>query len=324
VAVDQPSSTNSTPIVVAARSFSRNSTLKAEIQKIFKKVKFNETGKVLAGPELVEFLKDYTHAITGLEVIDESLLRQLPDLKVIGKYGVGLDMLDLEALEKRGILLGWTPGVNRRSVAELTLMMMIALLRHVPVSNANLRSGQWGAPQGGLLTGKTVGIIGCGHVGKELVLLLKPFGCRILVRDLKDFPEFNKEHGVSPFSLDGVLSQSDVVSLHVPLNSSTRGLLSREKLALMKLSAILVNTARGGIVDEVALKEALMGGKLAGAGFDVFVTEPPADLELMNLPNFFGTTHIGANAEEAVLAMGRAAIQGLLSPRSAGEYKKWC
>jgi D-3-phosphoglycerate dehydrogenase len=165
------------------------------------------------------------------------------------------------------------------------------------------------------LSGKTVGIVGLGHVGKEVAVLLEPFGCRILAHDIRDYPEFRAAHGIGPVDLETLLAAADVVTLHVPLDETTRGILSADRLALMKADAVLVNTARGGLVDEVALKAMLADGRLAAAAFDVFACEPPEDAELLSLPNFLATPHIGGTAEEAVLALGRAAIAGLGNAR---------
>lgn len=298
-------------VAVCSRSFSRNVVLREVLLAKYERVTFNETGRQLEGDDLVEFLSGHDKAITALERINEEVLSRLPELKAIGKYGVGLDMIDMAAMRAHGKRLGWTGGVNRRSVSELVIAFAIAMLRHVPAANREVLSGTWRQHVGGELSGRTVGIIGCGHVGKDLAELLKPFGCPILVNDIRDYPDFYKAHGIKPVSLEELLAQSDLVTLHVPLDESTRNLLNEQRLALMKPSAVLLNAARGGLVDEVALKHLLKEKKLAAAAFDVFAVEPPVDTELLSLPNFLATPHIGGSAEEAILAMGRAAIDGL-------------
>jgi phosphoglycerate dehydrogenase-like enzyme len=298
-------------VAVCSRSFSRHPALRAELLSRYAHVTFNETGRQLDGDDLVEFLRDYDKAITALERIDDYVLSRLPKLKVIGKYGVGVDMIDMEAMRRHGKRLGWTGGVNRRSVAELTLAFAIVMLRHIPVANREVLAGTWRQHVGGLLSGRTVGIIGCGHIGKDLVRLLQPFGCRILVNDIRHYTEFYAEFGIDAVAFEYLLAHSDLVTFHVPLDDSTRGMLNTQGLALMKPTAVLINVARGGLVDEIALKRALMEGRLAAAAFDVFAEEPPRDSELLNLPNFFATPHIGGSAEEAILTMGRAAIHGL-------------
>ena len=300
-----------TKVAVCSRSFSNNPVLRAELLARYQQVTFNDAGLQLKGDSLVTFLKGHDKAITALETVDEDVLARLPELQVISKYGVGLDMIDMVAMRKHGKRLGWAGGVNRRSVSELVIAFAIAMLRHVPAANREVLSGTWRQQVGGYLSGRMVGIIGCGHTGKDLVQLLQPFGCPVLVNDILDFPDFYKAHGIRPVVLEELLAQSDLVTLHVPLDESTRGMLDETKLALMKPTAILINAARGGLVDEIALKHMLQNKRLAAAAFDVFSVEPPTDQELLSLPNFLATPHIGGSAHEAILAMGRAAIDGL-------------
>jgi phosphoglycerate dehydrogenase-like enzyme len=302
---------NSVKVAVCSRSFSRNPILRAELLQRYQQVTFNDEGRELSGDSLVEFLRGHDKAITALEVVDASVLSRLPELKVIGKYGVGVDMIDLGAMRALGKRLGWTGGVNRRSVTELVLSFAIAMLRHVPAAYREVLAGGWRQHIGGYLTGRTVGIVGCGHIGKDLVSLLKAFECPILANDILDFPDFYAAFDVEAVDLDTLLRRSDVVTLHVPLNSSTRGMLDARRLALLKPTAVLINAARGGLVDEIALKHMLRANRLAAAAFDVFAVEPPSDQELLSLPNFLVTPHIGGSAHEAILAMGRAAIRGL-------------
>jgi phosphoglycerate dehydrogenase-like enzyme len=301
----------SSPIAVASRSFSRHPVLRSELLVKYLDVRFNDEGLVLAGASLVEFARGRRKLITGLERIDESILAALPELEVISKYGVGTDMLDKQAMIRRGVRLGWTGGVNKRSVSELAIAFMISLLRQIPLVGGEVREGIWTNRNGRQLSGRIVGVIGCGNIGKDLVPILGAFGCKVLSNDILDFPEFYAAHQVEPVGLEELLRRSDIVTLHVPLDESTRNILSAERLALLKPGALLINTARGGLVDEVAVKAMLTDGRLAGAGFDVFATEPPADVSLLRLPNFLATPHIGGSSEEAILAMGRAAIRGL-------------
>ena len=302
---------NNTPIAVTSRSFSIHPVLRVELLERYSDVLFNDQGLSLSGPGLVDFARGRRKLITALESVDETVLASLPDLEVISKYGVGTDMIDMAAMARHGVRLGWTGGVNRRSVSELVIAFMISLLRHVPQSHSDIRDGIWKNRKGRQLSDRTVGIIGCGHVGKDLTILLRAFGCQVLAHDILDFPQFYAAHQVEPLGLDDLLRRSDIVSLHVPLDETTRNLLSADRLALMKRDALLINAARGGLVDETALKAMLKYGRLAGAGLDVFSPEPPEDLELLRLPNLMATAHLGGSAEEAILAMGRAAIEGL-------------
>ena len=300
-----------TRIAVAARSFARNPVLRIELAEKYPDVTFSESARLLEGAALLKLLRGHDRAIIGLECIDDSVLAELPELKVISKYGVGLDGLDLPALERHGVKLAWTGGVNRRSVAELTLAFAIALLHRIPETSVALRGGDFQKLVGRQLTGRVVGIIGCGFVGKDLVSLLAPFGCRVLAHDIRDYAEFYATHGVEAVSLDRLLSEADVVTLHVPLDDSTRGMIGAPQMARMQKGACLINAARGGLVDEAALMDALSSGHLDGAACDVFQREPDANPDLLALPAFLGTPHIGGSTAEAQLAMGRAAIAGL-------------
>ncbi|VAW71392.1 D-3-phosphoglycerate dehydrogenase [hydrothermal vent metagenome] len=302
---------NNTRVAVTSRSFSKNVVLREELLSRYENVTFNDEGMKLNGNSLVNFLRGHTKAITALESIDDVALSQLPELRVISKYGVGLDMIDMAAMDKYGVRLGWTGGVNRRSVSELVISFAIALLRHVPASHREVLTGTWRQHIGGYLSGRTVGIIGCGFIGKDLVKLLQPFGCPILVNDIQRHDDFYNEYGINAVEIDELLSQSDIVTLHVPLDDSTKNILNAGRLALMKSDSILINAARGGLIDEDALKNMLINGEIGAAALDVFAIEPPEDNELLDLPNFMVTPHIGGSAHEAIIAMGRAAIDGL-------------
>jgi phosphoglycerate dehydrogenase-like enzyme len=307
-------------IAVTSRSFSRHPILRQELLDAHPNVTFNDGGETLSGDSLIEFLKGHDGVISGLEVFGDTEFDALPDLKVIAKYGVGFDALDIDAMARRGIKLGWTGGVNKRSVSELVIAFAISLLRYIPALNTAVRQDQWsqggiGSPPSYLLSERTVGIIGCGYVGKDLAQLLRAFGCLVLAHDIRDFSEFYAQHGIRAVDLETVLREADIVTLHLPFDDSTKNILNRERLSLLKQDAILINAARGGLVDETALKEALKENRIVAAAFDVFAAEPPEDLELLNLPNFIATPHIGGSTEEAKLAMGRAAIRGLTEAR---------
>jgi D-3-phosphoglycerate dehydrogenase len=302
------------PVAVASRSFSRNPTLRRELLARYPGSSFNDQGPaVLSGDALVRFMRGHSRAISGLDVLDEALFVAVPELRLVSKYGVGLDMIDLDAARRHGVAIRWTPGVNRQAVAELAICFMVALCRSVVPLATELAAGGWRHPGGRQISSSTVGIVGCGHVGRQVARICRAFGATVIAHDLRAYDDFYRETGVSPVTLDALLVDSDIVTLHLPLDASTRGLIDERALALMKPDAFLVNTARGGIVDEDALKQALVDQRLGGAAFDVFAIEPPLDLELLRLPNFVGTPHIGGGTREAVLAMGWAAMEGLES-----------
>jgi phosphoglycerate dehydrogenase-like enzyme len=298
-------------VAVASRSFSRHPVLRRELLARHDRITFNDQGRSLAGDELIAFLRGHEKAITALERLDGRVFDAVPELRVVSKYGVGLDMIDVRAMQAHGVKLGWTPGVNCRSVAELVISAAIALLHGTPSAGRELLAGTWRQTVGRQFTGCTVGIVGCGHIGQDVARLARAFGCRVLAHDIRDYASFYLAHQVEPVDLDTLLRQADVVTLHLPLDASTRRILDVDRLALLEPDAVLINMARGGLVDEPALKARLQQGRLAGAALDVFEAEPPPDRELLALPTVIATPHIGGSTEEAILAMGRAAIDGL-------------
>ena len=289
-------------VAVTSRSFSSNQQLREELLRAYPRAYFNESGASLRDEALCDFLDGCDAAIVALEPVEERLLARVPQLQVVSKYGVGLDQIDFAAMRRHSVKLAWRGGVNRRSVSELVVALSICALRSVVAANQEVRSGGWRQHIGGQLTGKVVGIVGLGNVGKDLVGLLEPFGCEFLAHDIRSYEAFECDNKVRTTTLDELLQQSDVVSLHVPLTDLTRGMLSAQRLELMKLGSVLINTARGDLVDELALREQLQSGKLGAAAFDVFANEPPTDDVLLGLPNFIATPHIGGSAREAILA----------------------
>lgn len=306
-------------VAVASRSFSQHKVLVPELRARFPNLRLNEAGKSLSGDALVEHLQGAERAVIALEKIDASILAQLPDLKIIGKYGVGLDNIDMAAMREHGVKLGWTGGVNRLGVAELALELMLGGLRKTWESRELAESGGWVQIRGRQLSGKTVGIIGFGHVGKEVARILAPFQVRILVNDVKDVADAAAAAGAELAQKDQIFAEADVITLHTPKTPQTTRMIDARALSMMKADAVVVNTARGGLIDEAALFAALSENRIGAAAMDVFESEPPGDNPLIKLTNFAATTHIGGSSEEAVLNMGRAAIAGLESAVEALE-----
>jgi phosphoglycerate dehydrogenase-like enzyme len=300
-------------VVVTSISFSKSIFLKKSLLKIFPNSIFNETGQRLSGVKLVEFINNADAAIVGVETIDDSLLRHTSSLKIISKYGVGLDSIDQKSVSDRGITLGWTGGVNQRSVSELTLGFMLGLCRNLFTSGFKLKNGVWEKDGGHQLSGKTVGIIGCGHIGSEVIRLLLPFGCSIFVYDILDKSKFCQSHRARVVTLEEVIHESDIITLHVPLTNITEFMVNENFFEKMKPTGFLINTSRGSIVEQSSLKKALINGQIKGAALDVFEEEPPQDEEFLSLPNLMVTPHIGGNSKEAINAMGLSAINHLTS-----------
>jgi len=302
-------------IAVASRSFSEHEVLRRELQAVHEAVTFNDAGERLSGARLVEFLRGHDAAIIALETVDDALLRALPELRSIAKFGVGLDGVDLEALREHGVRLGFTAGVNRRSVAELALGFMLAATRDTIESTRRVREGRWERGGGRVLSGRNVGVVGIGNVGQDLIQLLAPFGCRVLGCDIADRSEFCERYAVRCMPLAELLAQSDFVSLHVPLTPRSRRMIDEAALSQLAAGSVLINTARGEIVDEAALVRALDRGAPRAYYADVLAQEPPTDSSLVARGDVFVTPHIGGSSAEAVLAMGRAAIRGLAEAR---------
>lgn len=301
-------------VAVPAISFCQQEELVARLLERYPGARLNLEGvpHYRSEEDTIAFLSGCDAAIISFEAINDRVLAALPGLKVVSKLGVGLDRIDPAAMRRHGVRLGWTAGVNSTAVAELTIALMLAALRLIIPLNQAMRSGERPLQRlGRQLSGRVVGIHGCGHIGKEVVRLLQPFGCKVLVHDIKDYPDFYRQYGVEPVALDELLERSEIVSIHLPVTRRTLGLYDDSVLARLRPDAVLVNTARGRIVDEVALGKRLAQGSFAAAAFDVFAVEPPEADELLNLPNFIATPHIGASTREARWRMGTTAIEGL-------------
>ena len=299
-------------VVVSAVAFSKNKELVEILLSHFPGSVINSEGKRFAKNELVEYYKEADAIITGLEKIDDDLLSMLPNLKIIAKYGVGLDNIDLDACKKRNIKIGWTGGVNKHSVAEMALGLMLMLSRNLYTTSNQLKLGTWNKSGGFSLKSRTIGIVGLGYIGRELVRLLKPFDCKILINDIIDIKDYALEHNLEIVERDVLFQQADLISFHTPLNESTKNLVNKSSILTMKSSVILINTARGEIINEQDLKWALQNNKIGGAALDVFEIEPPEDKELIKFPNLIATPHIAGNSYEAVMDMGLAAINHII------------
>ncbi len=298
-------------IVVTSPSFSKNRILQKEIYRYFPNAKLNLDSKRFTKSELIEYIKDADGLIVGLDSIDREVLSHCKNLKVIAKYGVGLNNLDLDECRRLGIEIGWNGGVNRLSVAEMTLGYMLMLSRNLYLTSNQLKDGIWNKNGGFELSGKVVGVIGVGFIGKELIKLLKPFRCKILVNDIINQDSYYKKNNLIKASKEQIYKEADFITLHIPLDESTYNLITIKEMSLMKSNAILINSARGGLINESDLKYALKNSIIGGGAIDAYEVEPPNDRELIEIPNLITTPHIGGNSKEAVEAMGMSAIKNL-------------
>ncbi|GAE28976.1 phosphoglycerate dehydrogenase [Alkalihalobacillus hemicellulosilyticus] len=241
--------------------------------------------------------------VRSATTVDAELLAKMPNLKIVARAGVGVDNIDLDAATKHGVVVINAPDGNTISTAEHTFAMIMSLMRNIPQAYASIKAGEWNrkAFQGFELRGKTLGIVGFGRIGTQLAQRAKAFEMSLLVFDPFLTKERAEKVGVQTASLEEVLSQSDIITVHTPLTKETKGLLGMENIAKTKRGVFLINCARGGIIDEQALKHYLENGHVAGVALDVFEEEPVVDHELMSYPRVIATPHIAASTLEAQL-----------------------
>jgi len=265
-----------------------------------------------------EFLKELSDAealVVGGEPIDEDLLEEAPKLRIIARFGVGYERIDLEACTKRGIYVSYTPGALSNAVAELTMGLILCLSRKITEADRYVRT-EWGkGPRFTLgidLEGKTLGIIGLGRIGIAVARRTKAFDMKLVYYDVIHRQDLEETLGIRFVELDDLLRISDFVTIHIPLTSSTRGLIGERELKLMKKDAYLINTSRGSIIDEEALCRALKEGGIAGAGLDVFAKEPlPLDSPLAKLRNVVLTPHVGSATVETRRKMAQVSAENV-------------
>jgi phosphoglycerate dehydrogenase-like enzyme len=306
---------NECHVLVTPTSYGQQDAgLRTELEALVGRVTYNETGKPLSSAQLAALLPGVDGYIAGLDAIDAAALAAADWLRVIARYGVGTDNVDRAAARARGIVVTNTPGANAGAVAELAVALLLLLARPIISAAAATRAGGWPRTAGLSLGGKTVGLVGFGAIGRAVARLLAGFDCRLLAADPQCDVAMAALLGVTPVALDELLAAADFVSLHAPLTPETRGMVDAAFLARMKPGAALVNTARGELIDEAALREALVAGHLRGAALDAFASEPPpADHPLLALPNVIATPHMGAHTDGATTTMGRMAMADCLA-----------
>lgn len=256
----------------------------------------------LSEEELIKIIPQYDALIVRSETkVTARIIEAAENLKIIGRAGVGVDNIDLAAASKKGIIVVNSPEGNTIAAAEHTIALMMALLRNIPQAHAALKAGKWLRKEftGYELRGKTVGIIGLGRIGTAVAKRVKAFETRVIGYDPFISEERAQMLGITLMPLEELLQNADIVTMHLPLNNETRNLINRERLKLMKKSAFIINCARGGIIDEEALYEALKAGEIAGAALDVFAREPLTESPLFELQNVIVTPHLGASTKEA-------------------------
>lgn len=264
--------------------------------------------------ETIDLLRDAAAVIAWGETYSKRVIDSLPKLRVISRAGVGYDRVDIAAATAGKVVVTITPNANHEAVAEHTLALLFAVAKSVACSDGLIRSGEWPSTSMMAVRGKTLGLVGLGRIGKSVVSRAIAMRLRVLACDGAPDLEFAREHGVEIVPLNELLAESDFVSLHCPLSDATRGLIDRKALGLMKAGSVLINTARGGLVVEDDLIEALRSGHLWGAGLDVLVKEPPAaDNPLLAMPNVVLTPHVAGGDKQALQDMAIEAAQNIVS-----------
>jgi D-3-phosphoglycerate dehydrogenase len=265
--------------------------------------------KPLSAAELAPLAVGADALLLGLDHCDASVFAAAPNLRVVSRFGAGVDRVDLDAARRHGVTVTNTPGANTVAVAELTFGVLLALARDLPHAIATARAGAWTRQSGWELAGKTLGLVGLGRIGRAVAARAAAFGMRVIGHD----PYAPDVPGIDRVELDELWPEADVVSLHLGLDANTRNLIDGNVIARMKPGAVLLNTSRGGLVDEAALADALRSGHLGGAAADAFDREPPVGSPLLDLPNFIPTPHLGAATREAARRMGEAAARNVVA-----------
>ena len=277
---------------------------------------FNETGHTLNEDELIARLPGVFATVAGGEPYSERVLAAAPDLKVVARMGVGYDAVDVAAATRHGVAVVMGFGTNHHAVADLAFALMAALAVRLFPYHREVMAGCWGGHFHDLLWQKTVGIVGLGRIGRALARRCQGFEMRVIAYDAQPDAAYASAQGIEMVDLDTLFRESDFVSINAPHTPDTDRLVNRARIALMKPDAYLINTARGALVDEAALIEALREGRIAGAGLDVFEVEPlPADSPLRGLPNVILTPHCAGGAIDAVIAMTERCVDNILALR---------
>ncbi|GAA1169163.1 phosphoglycerate dehydrogenase [Nesterenkonia xinjiangensis] len=302
-------------ILVTPTSLSRSPEAAAmrRLRDAGAKVVINPHGRPLTPAELGVLLTDVDGVVAGLDHYTAEIIADAPRLKVISRYGVGTDRVDLEAARAAGVAVANAPGANSRSVAELTVGLMFAVARRIPMLDAAVADGGWPRADGIELGGRRLGVIGLGAIGRQVARAAAGLGMEVHGCDPAMGERQIRDLGIVPGSLDDVCARADVLTLHVPLTEGTRHLLDARRLGLLPEGAIVVNTARGGLLDEQAAWRALEVGRLHGVAVDAYESEPPQESPLVGHPRVVATPHSGAHTAEAVTRMADTSVENLLA-----------
>lgn len=273
---------------------------------------WNDLGRPLREREIIVRIRGVEAYIAGLDKITTRVIEGTDRLKVISRYGAGVDSIDIEAATRKGIVVTNTPGTNTDAVADLTFALILAVARFIPQADKSTKKGEWKKFFGMAVNGKTLGIVGMGRIGKAVSRRVKGFNMRVIYYDCQGKFETEKELGVEYIDLKSLLKKADFVSLHLPLTEETKYLIGENEIKLMKPTAFLINTARGPIVDENALYRCLKNKVIAGAAVDSYCKEPPQNSPLLSLDNIIATPHMGSYTYESLRNMGMMSVRNII------------
>lgn len=302
-------------VLVTPRSFGVDDpAIRTELEAAVEGVRYSRWGRPLESHELAAELSDVDGLIAGLDQIDRDVFAAAPRLRVIARYGVGVSNVDLHAASEYGVVVTNTPGANAHAVAELAIGLIFALARSIPAADRATEAGTWPSLRGIEVGGKVIGILGLGNIGRAVARKAVGLGCTVVAYDPYVDTQVASDLGIRLAPQDEVVAQADFLTLHLPAVAESRGIVNRDFLARMRKGSYLVNTARGELVVEDDLLQALEAGHLRGAALDTLQKEPPDSAHpLLHRPDVIVTPHMGARTVEATAAMGRTAVHELLA-----------
>lgn len=300
-------------ILITPRSFGKNNRKPFEmLEEQGYKLIINQYGRILTEEEMKKEIEDVDAVIIGVDPLSKNVLSNAKKLKVISKYGVGVDNIDIGYAKSKGIIVERAVGANSNAVADYAFALMINAARKVSFIDRECRKLNWKKIKTIEMWGKTLGLIGLGSIGKGVAKRASGFNMNVIAYDVFKDEEYAKNNNIEYVSLEKVIKEADFISLHLPLNDNTKNLISDSEFDMMKETAVIVNTARGGIIDESALVRALKSNKIWGAGIDVFEKEPPEEKEIIELDNIVIGSHCAASTLEAIDNMSLMSTENLI------------
>lgn len=309
-------------VVVGSRSRSRSKEAMEILEKNGYILELNPFDRAMTEDELIERIKGASALVAGSDKVTKRVLEAgSPTLKIVAKQGVGYNTIDIEAAKELGIAVTITPGANSKSVADLTMGLILNAARNISGMDRAIRNNEWYRYTGCELNNKIIGIVGMGHIGGEVAKRAYAFGMKILAYDIYPRQDFIEKYNVTYVSLEKLFKQSDIITLHAPAIKATENMINRDSLNLMKSTAILVNAARGELINEEDLYEALKNKKIGFAALDVYKNEPLKNSKLTDLENIVFTAHAGAYTKSAIIGAGVIASEEIVRVLSGEEPK---